>query len=99
MYHEVNCYSNLFTHPDYRYGSLPGALVSLLNSVTNRSHTKVSRFIDHKGEVISWTTVRTALSSPKVQSSLNAKIKTTLTDEGMIFYKWNQKSGGRDQFN
>jgi len=90
MFKEVDCYSNLFTHHNFRYGSLPGALTAMLIHARTNSRTKVSRFVDHKGDTIPWHVVRTALSTPKVKNAIGANIKTELTPEGMIFYKWGQ---------
>ena len=96
MFKEIDCYSPLFTHPNYRYGSLPGALVSILVHAQNRSKVKISSFVDHKGKHIPWHIVRTTLSKPKVKNDIHANIKTELTPDGMIFYKWGQSQGGRD---
>lgn len=75
-----------YSHPDFQWGSLPGALVSLLQNARPKSCVKVSGFYDHKGDMKNWKVVRSVLSSQKVQDKLQYRFKTSLTDEGMTFY-------------
>lgn len=75
-----------YAHPDFRYGSLGGAIVSVLQNVKAQSCTKVYGFYNHKGEKRNWGEVRTLLSSERVQKKLPYRFRTELTVDGMYFY-------------
>lgn len=86
MYQTVKIHYPEFSHPDFKWGSLGGALVMLLKDIRPNTKTKVEAFVDHKGTKKQWNTVRTVLSSPKVRDILHYHFKTEVSSEGITFY-------------
>lgn len=75
-----------FNHVDFRWASIGGALVSILSDVDLKNAIGVEGFYDHKGRKMDWKQVRTRLALKKVREKLPYRFKTSLTDEGMVFY-------------
>lgn len=82
---EVCCGSPTYFHPDFRVGSLGGAICSLLSGQLAKSKVVVGSFTNAQGELVPIETVRVTLSSKKVKSILRYDFKTRVTDSGIEF--------------